>query len=69
MCLSCHARCALQGVEAAAMEATKAYAVHGALDKFELYVEPGVGHECTASALAKVEAWMDRHLLAPQCPT
>jgi hypothetical protein len=52
----------LQGVDIAVAAARAAYAAAGAPEKLRLFVEPGVGHDCTPAALAEVAAWMDAHL-------
>lgn len=52
----------LQGVEAALVAAREAYAAAGAADKLQLYIEPGVGHECTNGMWQRSMAFFDAHL-------
>lgn len=56
-------RCPLEGVKAALEPAAAAYAAAGAPDALRLFVDPGVGHACTAAMWAEVHEWMDGHLL------
>lgn len=62
---SAHSRL-LQGVEQALEPARAAYEAAGAADKLELFVERGVGHECTPAMWARTYAFLDRHLLLPE---
>ena len=52
-----------QGVRLAVEAARPAYEQHGAGGALQLYVQPGVGHECTAEMWGRAAAWLDRHLL------
>ncbi|GAB4814129.1 hypothetical protein N2152v2_001175 [Parachlorella kessleri] len=56
-------RCPLQGVEVALVPTRATYAALGAADKVQLFVEAGVGHECTATMWAHASSWLDTHLL------
>ncbi|KAL4438723.1 hypothetical protein ABPG77_006327 [Micractinium sp. CCAP 211/92] len=59
-------RCPMQGLELALESVRAAYSSLGAPDLFQLYVEPGCGHECTEGMWQQVFAFMDRHLLRSQ---
>ena len=62
-------RCPLEGLRLAVDAARPAYAAAGAPENLQLFVDPGVGHECTEAMWREVDAWMDKHLLLGQPPS
>jgi len=56
-------RCPLPGVELAFQQARKKYREMGVEENLELFVEPGVGHQCTGMMWQKASEFLDKHLL------
>jgi fermentation-respiration switch protein FrsA (DUF1100 family) len=54
--------CPLPGAQLAIAQAKAAYAAADALDRLQIYVAPGAGHEVTAEHLRLANEWLDRWL-------
>lgn len=52
----------VQGVQLAMGSAQEAYRSAGAAEAVQLWVEEGVGHECTPAMWRAAGEWMDTHL-------
>lgn len=55
----------LGGVELAVTRTRKVYEAMGASERFEYFVDAEAGHDYTRAIEEKVNAWLDRWLLAP----
>lgn len=56
-------RCPLEGLHLAVAAARTAYEAAGVPENLQLFIDRGVGHECTEAMWQEVDAWMDKHLL------
>eukprot|EP01025_Chloroclados_australasicus_P018303 TRINITY_DN19522_c0_g2_i1.p1 TRINITY_DN19522_c0_g2~~TRINITY_DN19522_c0_g2_i1.p1 ORF type:complete len:346 (-),score=51.76 TRINITY_DN19522_c0_g2_i1:363-1400(-) len=56
-------RCPVQGLEPVLKQTQKIYEDLGVASNFEVFIETGVGHECTPAMDSKVEQFMEKHLL------